>query len=72
MDRTGWPVAGGIQANPDPTHLVAGEAAPERARNVVGPARPEKPLIAEASQPVPHTDTGGLGEFPSGGRAILR
>jgi hypothetical protein len=32
MDRTGWPVAGGIQGSPDPVDLVAGEEAPERGR----------------------------------------
>ena|SRR4051812_36872638 len=56
-----------------PLEHRGGSRASDEGAEVTGcTGRREKPLtVFSQQQPVPHTDTGGLGEVPQGGRAIL-
>jgi hypothetical protein len=57
-------------ANPGLAPVTAGTSSRKRAE-VRGPQVAQKSRSPDAVLPVPHTDTGRLGDFSPGGRAYL-
>ena len=74
LDGVGWPPGAGIQANPGAADAEGGREPALSRRKRRGAQAAEKSLYAcmRPELPVPHTDTGGQGQVPRGGRAILR